>query len=157
MNKKITTTIIDNWLEPHLAEFLSNYLYKGVLYRNQKSTIDDETSFLQGVVNCNPLIDFLHFKLKYIMPLNITETYTNLQYPSMNAEWHVDRGDVTFLYMCSKNLNPNEGFFEIKNEIKIQYKFNRLIYFDATKLHKGHPPKQNIPRITLAIKTNKIL
>jgi hypothetical protein len=59
--------------------------------------------------------------------------------------------------MPSKKLNMNEGHFEIKDEEKIEYKFNRLIYFDASKLHKGNPPKQNIPRITLAFKTKRLI
>jgi hypothetical protein len=43
MNKKITTTVIDNWLEPQLANFLSDYLHKGIVYnvghRSNQETI----------------------------------------------------------------------------------------------------------------------
>jgi hypothetical protein len=90
MNKKITTTVIDDWLESYLADYLSSYLFKGILYRPGHGSIENDTSFLFG-------------------------------------------------------------------EEKIEYKFNRLIYFDAKKLHKGHAPKQNVPRVTLAFKTEILI
>lgn len=59
--------------------------------------------------------------------------------------------------MPSKGLRPDEGHFEIKDEGKFEYKFNRLIYFDAKKPHKGNAPIQNISRITLAFKTQSLM
>lgn len=154
MNDKIKTTVIDNWLEPHLADYLSNYLFKGIFYTaGHGSRQEDGTSFLFGNIPHTPLIDFLHFKLQFIKPVSVIRTYTNLHYNNMGGDFHPDDGEITFLYMPSKGLQSNEGHFEIKNEEKIEYKFNRLIYFDAKKLHKGHAPKQNIPRVTLAFKT----
>ena len=75
----------------------------------------------------------------------------------MGGAFHSDDGDITFLYMPSQELKSNEGHFEIKDETKIEYKFNRLIYFDAKKLHKGNAPVQNVSRITLAFKTKSLL
>jgi len=154
MNKEIITTIIDNWLDPQLADYLNDYLYRGILYRTgHGSNHDDNTSFLFGEVPHSPLIDFLYFKINFIESVSILRSYTNLHYNNMGGSFHKDDGDITFLYMPSKGLNSDEGHFEIKNEGKIEYKFNRLIYFNAKKLHKGYPPTQNIPRVTLAFKT----
>ena len=150
-------SIIDNWLEPQLADYLSFYLFKGIFYKAGHGSTEEDKSFLFGDVPLNPLIDFLHFKIKHIKPVSILRTYTNLHYNNMGGSFHKDDGDLTFIYMPSKGLKSDEGHFEIKDEEKIEYKFNRLIYFDAKKLHKGHPPKQNIPRITLAFKTEKLI
>jgi hypothetical protein len=155
MNKKINTTVIDNWLEPQLADFLSHYLYNGILYKpGHGSNPNDNTSFLFGIVPISPLTDFLIYKLNFICNIKVLRIYTNLHYSNMGGSFHSDDGELTFLYMPSKGLQSNEGYFEIKDEEKIEYKFNRLIYFDATKHHKGHAPEQNLPRITLAFKTN---
>ena len=157
MNKKITTTVIDNWLESQLADFMSMYLHKGIVYQTgHVSALGDNTSFLCGIVPPSPLIEFLTYKLKFICPIEVLRVYTNLHYNNMGGGFHSDDGDITFLYMPSKGLQSNEGHFEIKDEEKIEYKFNRLIYFDAKKLHKGHAPRQNVPRVTLAFKTNKL-
>lgn len=155
----IKTTIIDNWLEPDLASYLSFYLEKRILYNagHGSDKQKDNTSFLFGVVPESPLIDFLSLKIKKILPVEILRTYTNLQYNNMDGEFHADDGDITFLYMPSKKLKLNEGHFEIKDEGKFEYKFNRLIYFDAKKLHKGNSPIQNIARITLAFKTKALM
>ena len=159
MNKDIIpTTVIDNWLEPQLANFLSDYLYKGIVYQaGHGSTSIDNTSFLFGVIPLSPLTDFLIYKLKFILPIEVLRIYTNLHYNNMGGDFHSDDGDITFIFMPSKGINSDEGHFEIKDEGKFEYKFNRLIYFDAKKLHKGNPPKQNIPRITLAFKTQSLL
>lgn len=155
----IKTTIIDDWLEPDLAGYLSFYLEKRILYNagHGSDKQKDNTSFLFGVVPESPLIDFLNFKIKKILPVEILRIYTNLQYNNMDGAFHVDDGDITFLYMPSKKLKPNEGHFEIKDECKFEYKFNRLIYFDAKKPHKGNSPIQNIARITLAFKTKSLM
>jgi hypothetical protein len=157
MNKKITTTVIDNWLEPQLANFLSDYLHKGIVYNvGHRSNPGDNASFLSGIVPLSPLTEFLTYKLRFIRPIEVLRIYTNLHYNNMDGNFHKDDGDITFIYMPSKGLQLNEGHFEIQDEEKIEYKFNRLIYFDAKKLHKGHAPKQNVPRITLAFKTNTL-
>ena len=157
INKKITTTVIDNWLEPQLSDYLSSYLFNGIFYKTGHGSNIGDASFLFGDVSLNPLIDFLHFKIKHIKPVSILRTYTNLHYNNMGGSFHEDDGDVTFIYMPSKGLNSDEGHFEIKDEGKFEYKFNRLIYFDAKKLHKAYAPKQNIPRVTLAFKTSFLL
>ena len=157
-NKEIITTVIDNWLEPLLANYLHEYLLKDIPYKaGAKANPNSTCSFLSGEVPPGPLINFLAYKIKHLRPIVVTRVYTNLQYSNMESDFHTDDGDITFLYMASKGLNSDEGSFEIKNEEKTEYRFNRLIYFDAKKLHKGNPPKQNIPRITLAFKTNTLL
>tara|TARA_E500000318_G_scaffold89344_1_gene86880 strand:- start:82 stop:549 length:468 start_codon:yes stop_codon:yes gene_type:complete len=152
----IETTVIDNWLEPQLAEYLSNILLnKTPYFAGHKSTDEDASAFLYGDIVHDRLINFLTYKIKFIRPVNVLRIYTNLHYNNMGGAFHPDDGDITFLYMPSKNVEGGE--FEVKDEEKIEYKFNRLIYFDAKKLHKGHPPINNVPRITLAFKTQSLI
>lgn len=155
----IKTTVIDNWLEPDLADYLSIYLEKGILYRTGHGSdkTKDNTSFLFGKIPDSPLFEYLTLKIKKILPVEILRIYTNLHYNNMGGAFHEDDGDITFLYMPSKGLRPDEGHFEIKDEGKFEYKFNRLIYFDAKKPHKGNAPIQNISRITLAFKTQSLM
>jgi hypothetical protein len=154
----IKTTIIDNWLELDLANYLSVYLEKGIWYKNgHSSSNESNTSFLYGEVPYSPLIEYLVIKLKAITPIELLRVYANLHFLNMGGAFHPDDGDITFLYMPSKGLNPDEGHFEIRDEGKYEYKFNRLIYFDAKKLHKGNAPIQNLSRITLAFKTKSLL
>ena len=50
------------------------------------------------------------------------------------------------------NSLKDSGAFEIKNEDIIPFVQNRLIIFDAKKLHRGLSPNKNEVRITLAFK-----
>ena len=144
--------IIDNWLEDDLAEYLSNYLEFGLLYRtNWGSVTGDKTSFLMANFPETPLSSFLSFKLNKIKKVTILRAYVNLHYMCHGGGFHQDDGDLTFVYMSSKNVKGGE--FEIKDEEKIDYRFNRLIYFDSKKFHKGNPPINNVKRFTLAFKT----
>jgi hypothetical protein len=151
--------IIDNWLEPHLAEFLSTYLFSDIVYTTGASSRckEDQTSFLHGQVPLDSLMRYLVFKLNHIKPVSVIRIYTNLHYNNMGGDFHEDDGDTTFIYMPSQGLKDDEGHFEIKDEPLVEYKFNRLIMFDAKRPHRGHRPKQNIPRVTLAFKTNSLI
>jgi len=149
------TTIIDNWLEPDLAEYLSNHIENNLLYKtNYVSIKGDKTSFLMADFPPCPLSLFLCFKLNKIKKINVLRCYVNLHYMCHGGSFHEDDGDFTFLYMPSKNVEGGE--FEIKDEEKIKYTFNRLICFDAKKLHRGNPPINNVKRFTLAFKTVSI-
>tara|TARA_R110000744_G_scaffold129705_1_gene237167 strand:+ start:1584 stop:2060 length:477 start_codon:yes stop_codon:yes gene_type:complete len=154
----IKTVFIDNWLDNELAEYLSSYFYKDIpYYTNHKSLPHYKTSHLMGVVTPTPMTGFLFNKIQKIMPVDLIRMYTNLQYITMDGNWHPDIFDGsthTFLYMLSKNVEGGE--FEIQNEKKYEYKFNRLIWFDARKMHKGLAPTNNVPRVTLAFKTKLI-
>ena len=77
--------------------------------------------------------------------------YINIQHPNMNGSFHSDDGELTCLYMVTQTLE-NSGHFEIKDEEKINFVQNRLITFDAKKLHRGIAPDKGV-RITLAFKT----
>ena len=67
----------------------------------------------------------------------------------MNGSFHVDEGDLTFIYMIK-----GEGDLEIKNESIIKFEENKLISFHAHKEHKAYAPQQGV-RITLAFNINK--
>jgi hypothetical protein len=150
------TQIIDNWLDKNLVDYLEDYfLYRFPHYYGHKSNPDsDESSFYNSM--CNPqdaLNNYLFFKLKKTLNKNLKleRMYINIQHPNMNGSFHPDDGDMTCLYMVTKTLE-NSGHFEIKDEEKINFVQNRLIAFDAKKLHRGTAPNKDV-RITLAFKT----
>ena len=65
INKKITTTVIDNWLEPQLSDYLSSYLFNGIFYKTGHGSNIGDVSFLFGDVSLNPLI--LAFKTSFLL------------------------------------------------------------------------------------------
>lgn len=147
-----TIKIIDNWLEPDLAEYLSEYLDKGLLYSTSHGSLHmDNTSFLNAELPFSPMSQFLVYKLNKIKKVTILRAYVNLHYQCHGGGFHTDEGKLTFVYMVSKSVKG--GSFEMKGEEKVDYKFNRLIYFPANRLHKGHAPSNNVKRLTLAFKT----
>tara|TARA_R100001086_G_C11759273_1_gene237629 strand:- start:149 stop:613 length:465 start_codon:yes stop_codon:yes gene_type:complete len=152
------TQIIDNWLDKDLVVYLNNYfLYTFPHYYGHKSNSADEHSFYNS--NLNPkdaLNNYLFFKLKKTLNMSHIELirmYINIQHANMNGSFHTDDGKMTCMYMVTKSLKDS-GAFEIKNENKIDFIQNRLIAFDAEKLHRGHAPNKGEVRITLAFKTN---
>lgn len=85
--------------------------------------------------------------------------YINIQHPNMDGCFHIDTSEnesvyMTCLYMVTNSLKEG-GAFEIKNEDIIPFVQNRLIIFDAKKLHRGLSPSKNKVRITLAFKIRK--
>ena len=151
------TKIIDNWLEPDLAEFLSVHLTKNILYSLDHSSRPDttESSFLMSHLSIHdPIILFLHSKINKVKKVNLLRSYVNCHYSCHGGSFHQDDGDTTFLYMPSKNVEGGE--FEIFNQPRVEYKFNRLIYFNALDFHKGNPHTNNTTRLTLAFKTKNI-
>ena len=131
--------------------FLQSYL-RFINYIIQQSREVESAEFLQGQVPFDPLMDFIFYKVQKALGKNLKllRVYTNLQYPSMHGDYHVDDGHITCLYMVN-----GEGAFEIKNESKIEFEEEKLILFDAKKPHKGNAPKKG-NRITLAFKTEII-
>jgi hypothetical protein len=51
MKKDIPTTVIDNWLDPQLANFMSDYLSKELLYTSGKSLKSSTRFFYQVCSN----------------------------------------------------------------------------------------------------------
>lgn len=157
----IKTKIIDNWLEPDLVKYLNEYfLYSVPHYYGHSSNNDRSKScfYASGINQNDPLNDFLFQKLRQSLNLNLNliRMYINVQHKDMDGDYHTDDGDssnITCLYMVTKTLN-NSGYFEIKNEEKIDFKQNRLICFDSKKEHRGLAPiETGDVRITLAFKT----
>ena len=153
----IKTEFIDDWLDKELADFLSVYFYRDIPYYTGHTSLPHSSrSHLSGNIPASCMTDFLFHKIQKIIPSKFVVMYTNLQYAGMDGDWHPDIGegaDTTFLYMLSKNVEG--GQFIIHNEETYEYKFNRLIWFDAHKVHKGLAPTNNVPRITLAFKTKR--
>jgi len=150
------TKIIDNWLDKDLVLYLENYfLYNFPHYYGHKSNDKDSESFYNSGLNPNDALNnFLFYKLKKTLNKNLKleRMYINIQHPNMNGSFHTDDGDMTCLYMVTKT-KKNSGYFEIKNENKINFIQNRLISFDAKKMHRGLSPDNGV-RITLAFKTH---
>ena len=150
------TKIIDNWLDKDLVKYLNHYfLYEFPHYYGHKSVDENKDCFYMSMLNPkDALNNFLFYKLKNTLNknLNLERMYINIQHPNMNGSFHSDEGDITCLYMATKTLN-NNGHFQIKGEGKIDFVQNRLIAFDAKKLHRGLAPTNDV-RITLAFKTH---
>lgn len=154
----IKTTIIDDWLDKDLVKYLENlFLYNYPHYYGHKSNHNDTTCIYNSSLNVNDSLNyFLFYKLEQTLKQKIIlkRMYINIQHPNMDGSFHTDDGDMTCLYLVTKSLNK-EGYFEIKNEDKINFVQNRLISFDAKKIHRGlAPTKQGDVRITLAFKIN---
>jgi len=150
------TKIIDNWLDKDLVEYLNHYfLYDFPHYYGHKSIDENKDCFYMSMLNPKDALNhFLFYKIKKTLDknLNLERMYINIQHPNMNGSFHSDEGDITCLYMATKTLN-NNGQFQIKGEGKIDFVQNRLIAFDAKKLHRGLAPTNDV-RITLAFKTH---
>ena len=151
----IKTKIIDNWLDEDLVNYLNNYfLYDLPHYYGAKSNDDDKSCFYNTPLNEEDALNkFLFYKLKKTLDLNLNldRMYLNIQHANMEGSFHNDGEYITCLYMVTNSLKDS-GAFEIKNEDIIPFVQNRLIIFDAKKLHRGLSPNKNEVRITLAFK-----
>ena len=160
------TQVIDNWLDPHLVEFLDkNFTFDrphsfGNLSLNPdvNPSVSQESfykGFYKHVLNPHEAINkYLFYKLARTLKLNLglIRMYLNVHWKGMNGTFHIDDGDLTCLYMATKTLMGDEGCFEIKGEKKYEFVQNRLIVFEAGKEHRGMAPYDGV-RITLSFKT----
>jgi len=145
--------IVENWLEKDLHEFLKfKYLHNTPHYFNQRTSpkTDLNSYFYISELKQEDLMNsFLHVKIEKIInkKLNFLRTYLNVQHVNMNGAWHTDDGEITCLYMVTGN-----GNFEIQNEASVLFEENKLICFDAKKIHRGLAPNKGV-RITWTTKT----
>jgi hypothetical protein len=151
--------IIDNFLEKDLIEYLEKlFIYNTPHYYGHASNEKSNKFYCSNLNTEDTLIKYLIIKLKKNFKFNqVIHSYINIQYNEMNGDWHSDVGSHTIILMITKTLKKDSGQFEIKDNEKINkidFIQNRLIYFDATKQHRGMDPKEiNTPRITLVFKT----
>ena len=143
----------DNFLDEDLINYYGHSSVKGAgnAFYNHDLNVQDD------------MVRYLCEKIQRVQgkPIEILRVYFNVQHSGMDGDWHEDDGDVTYLLMITKTLQPGDGCFEIKekNKIKkIHFVQNRLIYFDSSMSHRGRSPKEYEiePRITLAFKTKEI-
>ena len=153
--------IIDNWLDQDLVEFLEyNFLYERAHWFGHSSLGESKNindCFYSHELDGNePINKYLFYKLKKTLNLNLSllRMYLNIQWKEMNGFFHTDDGDITCLYMVTKT-RKKDGAFEIKGSDKIKFVQNRLVCFDANKMHRGTAPNDGV-RITLAFKTKII-
>ena len=151
----IKTKIIDNWLDENLVNYLNDYfLFSVPHFYGHKSNANDKSCFYVTPLNTDDALNkFLFYKLEKTLDknLNLERMYLNIQHSNMNGSFHKDGVHMTCIYMVTNSLKDS-GAFEIKNEDKIPFVQNRLIIFDANKLHRGLSPNKNEVRITLAFK-----
>ena len=151
----IKTKEIDHWLNADLNDFLSyKFLYETPHFFQEFAVNPNKTFYSFSFNQSDLIINYLTFKLQKTLKLKLkfNRIYINIQHPGMSGEFHTDNdeGGITCLYMV-----VGSGNFEIKDEKTFQFKKNKLICFDARKLHMGHAPNKG-PRITLAFKTQII-
>ena len=157
VNRKMKK-IIDNWLDQDLVEFLEqNFLYERAHWFGH-SSLDNPNSindcFYSHTLDVNePINTYLFYKLRKTLNMNLhlLRMYLNIQWKGMNGKFHTDEGDITCLYMVTKT-RQKDGALQIKAEGKTKFVQNRLICFDAKKMHRGLAPDDGV-RITLAFKT----
>ena len=151
--------VIDNFLEKDLIEYLEKlFIFNTPHYYGHTSNKKGNKFYFSNLNTEDILIKYLIIKLKKKFKFNqVIRSYINIQYNGMNGDWHPDDGSHTIILMITKTLKKGSGQFEIKDNEKINkidFIQNRLIYFDATKQHRGMDPKEiNTPRITLVFKT----
>ena len=84
--------------------------------------------------------------INYFMLFSLLTSY------SFSQNYNEDFLDGTIMFQ----LQENNLSFEIINQPRVEYKFNRLIYFNASDHHKGNAPTNNTIRLTLAFKTETV-
>lgn len=154
--------IIKNFLEKELINYLYNYS-KNLPHFYGHSSVDNSPLFYSTPLNLkDALNDFLCTKILNVLNNNskILRMYLNIQYCFMDGSFHKDDGECTVLLMVSPTLQKNSGCFEIKENNKklkiIPFIQNQLILFSSKLEHRGCAPiEKNLPRITLAFKTEK--
>jgi len=151
----IETKEINDWLDQDLNNFLSyKFLYETPHFFREFSKDPNKKFYSFNFDQNDLIINYLAFKLQTTLQLNLkfNRIYMNVQHPGMSGEFHTDddQGGLTCLYML-----VGSGNFEIKDEKTFKFEKNKLICFDARKLHMGHAPKDGA-RITLAFKTKII-
>jgi len=152
--------IIDNFLEKDLIEYLEKIFVSETPHYYCQSSIEKSYLFYKSNLNMQDyLIRFLTVKLQKNFSFHqILRIYLNIQFNKMDGHWHQDDGKNTILLMITKTLKKGSGQLQIKDKNnvikKIDFIQNRIIFFDASKLHRGLAPNEiNTPRITLAFKT----
>tara|TARA_S200002703_G_scaffold92254_1_gene79742 strand:+ start:180 stop:647 length:468 start_codon:yes stop_codon:yes gene_type:complete len=150
---------IDNFLDKDLLKFISYKFLHDTPHWFDHFSEDpkDGIFYASTIAKDNPLVQFVFFKIKQEFKIKNTlkRSYINIQHRGMNGSFHKDDGEFTYMLMVSETLKPGEGTFEIKNGPKIDFVQNRLIMFEANKLHKGNAPLNEKPRCTWVFKTNE--
>jgi hypothetical protein len=154
--------IKNNFLENDLINYLFAHFQKLPHYYGHKSTEESNSFYATNLNFEDPFYNFLCFKISNFFKNNIKiiRMYINVQHCHMEGSFHKDDGDTTVLLMITPTLKQGSGCFEIKENNKnlkiIPFIQNKLIMFPASWAHRGRAPiEKNIPRITLAFKTEK--
>ena len=148
--------VIDNFLSDDLCKFLEDYYsYQLPHFYGNRSTLTSDP-FYNHTIKPDALHAFLFKKVQSAVgkDLKLQRAYLNIQHQHMEGSWHKDDGDLTVLYMATQTLEPGVGCLEIRDMEPINFVQNRLVWFNASKYHRGRAPNTYHPRITLAFKNN---
>jgi hypothetical protein len=168
-------TVIQNWLDPYLIDYLSFVFLFGTphFFQETSSTKNLDYAHAKDVfyrndfcsrkcphAEFNPLIDSLQFKINktfFNQDPEYERVNLNIQHPGMSGGWHNDFTTpigTTCLLMVSPNNEGGSFFYYNKQSIKEEkYEQNKFIMFDAKTKHRGDCFKHT-PRVTLAFKIN---
>jgi len=151
-NKIVETKIFDNWMDEAFTEYVYNKILNLPHQYGHKSTPEAQPFYSLDLSIDDDITRFICSKIAKTLDLRFSplRVYANIQWPGMNGEYHDDDGEMTCLWMISPTLEES-GEFEIKNEKKIKFLFNRFISFSAYKTHRGLAPAKGV-RITIAVK-----
>lgn len=152
--------INDNFFDNYLIQYTYNWLLKLPHYYTQGSTEKSKNNFYITTLNHeDSFVQYLGSLISFKINKNFKclRVYANIQFNSMDGDFHKDDGEQTIMLMVSPTLQKGSGQFCIKKPEKdtyIDFVQNRLITFPAKWEHKGCAPiENNTPRITLVFKT----
>tara|TARA_R100001163_G_C5062116_1_gene199103 strand:+ start:1335 stop:1823 length:489 start_codon:yes stop_codon:yes gene_type:complete len=158
---KMKVKIVKNFIKDKdfFNSLVNHFLFDVPHYFGHTSLGHEKDRVTHGFYMCqlNPEAipyKFIIEKMKKIFSFKVKKIYINVQHRLMDGSFHKDcesDKDVTALLMIR-----GDGFFEIKNENKYPLVPNTLILFPGNKIHKGHAPINDSPRITLAVKCEVI-
>tara|TARA_R100001079_G_C4298921_1_gene90343 strand:- start:13 stop:483 length:471 start_codon:yes stop_codon:yes gene_type:complete len=152
--------IYDKFFTPPLLEVIQDQI-KHLRYETHDSaglgahdSSGANTFLFSGEIQMIRLWQYIFDKIITKMPIKerlVTRCYVNKYPPNTFSDWHIDNEDGG----CAKTIifYPDEdGASTVFEKKEIQYKQNRLLYFDSGLRHKTNINDTNKDRHTLVYK-----
>jgi Rps23 Pro-64 3,4-dihydroxylase Tpa1-like proline 4-hydroxylase len=160
---KNNINVYDNFLSKEEYQFILDYCFSAsYCYGESDSPLTKPTGMVHNVYNTEQIDFFNLFESKIkekfssvIESKELYRMYINCFAPSENPYFHTDGEGYTFLYYANDTWDIDDGgetqFFIDNNLCGITPIPNRLVYFDASILHKATSFRDK-HRFTVAVK-----
>ena len=151
--------MLDNWLKPHEHENILLYCEQAMYTYGEKDDENVAPTGMSAEIRAGELIyRFLFEMTQPLVPdLCLVRMYVNLFAPNEVPYYHTDADQgMTFLYyphkeMWTPNMLGQTEFYHKERSYAIAPEPNRLVYFDASILHRA-TAFRNKHRFTVALK-----